>query len=43
MAVRTDPEELDVHSPANVQAEFPQLRALDEYDDLLEAITAQLT
>jgi phosphoserine/homoserine phosphotransferase len=31
------------HSPANVQAEFPQLPALDEYDDLLEAITAQLT
>ncbi|MCU1372393.1 MAG: thrH [Ilumatobacteraceae bacterium] len=31
------------HSPANVQAEFPQLRAIDEYDDLLEAITAQLT
>lgn len=31
------------HSPANVQAEFPQLRALDSYDDLLEAITAQLT
>ena len=31
------------HSPANVQAEFPQLPALDEYDDLLAAITAQLT
>ena len=31
------------HSPANVQAEFPQLPALDDYDDLLAAITAQLT
>ena len=31
------------HSPANVQAEFPQLPALEEYDDLLAAITAQLT
>jgi phosphoserine/homoserine phosphotransferase len=31
------------HSPANVQEEFPQLPALDEYDDLLEAITAHLT
>jgi phosphoserine/homoserine phosphotransferase len=31
------------HSPANVQAEFPQLPALDDYDALLEAITAQLT
>lgn len=31
------------HSPANVQAEFPQLRALDTYDELLDAITAQLT
>ena len=30
------------HSPPNVQAEFPQLPALDEYDDLLKAITAQL-
>jgi phosphoserine/homoserine phosphotransferase len=31
------------HSPANVQAEFPQLPALDDYDALLDAITAQLT
>lgn len=31
------------HSPDNVKAEFPQLPALDEFDDLLEAITAQLT
>jgi phosphoserine/homoserine phosphotransferase len=31
------------HSPPNVQAEFPQLPALDEYDDLLDAVTAQLT
>ena len=30
-------------SPANVQAEFPQLPALDDYDALHEAITAQLT
>lgn len=31
------------HAPDNVKAEFPQLPALDEYDALLEAITAQLT
>jgi phosphoserine/homoserine phosphotransferase len=31
------------HSPDNVKAEFPQLPALDEFDDLLDAITAQLT
>jgi phosphoserine / homoserine phosphotransferase len=31
------------HSPANVQADFPQLPALDAYDELLDAITAQLT
>ena len=31
------------HSPDNVRAEFPQLPAFDEYDDLLEAITAELT
>lgn len=30
-------------SPANVQAEFPQLPALEAYDDLLAAITAHLT
>jgi phosphoserine/homoserine phosphotransferase len=30
------------HAPANVVAEFPQLPALDEYDALLDAITAQL-
>ena len=28
------------HAPANVRAEFPQLPAFDEYDDLLEAVTA---
>jgi len=31
------------HSPENVQREFPQLPALDDYDDLLAAISAQLT
>lgn len=31
------------HAPDNVKAEFPQLPALDEYDALLEAVTAQLT
>lgn len=31
------------HSPENVQREFPQLPAIDEYDDLLAAITSQLT
>ena len=31
------------HSPDNVKAEFPQLRAIDEYDELLEAVTAELT
>ena len=31
------------HAPDNVKAEFPQLPALDEFDDLLAAITAQLT
>jgi phosphoserine/homoserine phosphotransferase len=31
------------HSPENVQREFPQLPALDDYDDLLAAVTAQLT
>lgn len=30
------------HSPPNVQAEFPQLTALDEFDDLLAAITSHL-
>lgn len=30
-------------APDNVKAEFPQLPAFDEYDHLLEAITAQLT
>ena len=29
-------------SPANVVAEFPQLPALTEYDDLLSEVTAQL-
>ena len=31
------------HSPENVQREFPQLPAIDEYDDLLAAITSELT
>lgn len=31
------------HAPDNVIAEFPQFRALDDYDDLLAAITAELT
>lgn len=30
------------HAPDNVRAEFPQLRALDDYDELLEAVTAHL-
>ena len=30
------------HSPANVQAEFPQLPALDDYDELLAAFDAHL-
>ncbi len=30
------------HAPANVIAEFPQFPALDTYDELLTAITAQL-
>ena len=28
------------HAPANVREEFPQLPAFDDYDDLLEAVTA---
>ena len=28
------------HAPDNVRTEFPQLPAFDEYDDLLEAVTA---
>ncbi len=31
------------HAPENVRAEFPGLVALDEYDELLEAITTALT
>lgn len=31
------------HAPANVIAEFPQFPAVDEYDDLLALITAELT
>jgi phosphoserine/homoserine phosphotransferase len=31
------------HSPANVRAEFPQLRAIDDFDELFAAITEQLT
>lgn len=30
------------HAPDNVRAEFPQLPALDAYDDLLERLTAEL-
>lgn len=30
------------HAPKNVIAEFPQFRALDTYDELLAAITAEL-
>jgi phosphoserine / homoserine phosphotransferase len=31
------------HAPANVVAEFPQLPAVDDFDDLLSRITAELT
>jgi phosphoserine/homoserine phosphotransferase len=31
------------HAPANVRAEFPQLPAFDTYDELLAAITDQLS
>jgi len=31
------------HAPANIIEQFPQFRALDEYDDLLTAIDAELT
>ena len=31
------------HSPENVKAEFPQLRAIDDFDELLDAITDALT
>ena len=31
-----------VHAPPNVIAEFPQFPALDSYDELFDAITAQL-
>ncbi len=31
------------HAPDNVVAEFPQFPALDDFDDLLAAITAELT
>ena len=30
------------HAPDNVIAEFPQFPALDDYDELLAAITAEL-
>ncbi len=30
------------HSPENIRAEFPQLRALDTFDDLLDHVTAAL-
>ena len=32
-----------VHAPPNVIAEFPQFPALDSYDELFDAITAQLS
>ncbi len=31
------------HAPANVKAEFPQFKAFEHYNDLLAAITAELT
>jgi phosphoserine/homoserine phosphotransferase len=31
------------HAPANIVREFPQFPAVDEYDELLELITAQLS
>lgn len=31
------------HAPSNIVDQFPQFPAVDEYDDLLELITAQLT
>ena len=31
------------HAPDNVKAEFPQLPAHEEFDDLLAAITAELS
>ena len=31
------------HSPDNVRAEFPQFRAIDDFDTLLESITEALT
>ena len=31
------------HAPDNVKAEFPQFTAFDRFDDLLDAITAELT
>jgi len=31
------------HAPRNIKVEFPQFPAVDEYDDLFELITAQLT
>ena len=31
------------HAPENVVAEFPQLAAVDDYDDLLARITDALT
>jgi hypothetical protein len=30
-------------APPNVRSEFPDLPAVDDYDDLLERITAALT
>ncbi|MCU1399825.1 MAG: phosphoserine phosphatase/homoserine phosphotransferase bifunctional protein, partial [Acidimicrobiales bacterium] len=31
------------HAPASIVAEFPQFPAVDDYDELLELITDQLT
>ena len=31
------------HAPANVIAEFPQFRAVDDYDELFDLISAELT
>ena len=31
------------HAPPNVVAEFPQLPAIDDFDELLDRITAALT
>jgi phosphoserine/homoserine phosphotransferase len=30
------------HAPASIQSQFPQLKAFDRYEDLLQAIQAEL-